>query len=108
MQGCSNLTLTSEDDETNNHSEDVLVLQRITQTVRAVDPRSGTERWNFSVAQHDLELVFPTQCIGNKKSHDLMPLDIEYKVIVPEGLLCAVSRDNPSHVLWKYKVKLIL
>lgn len=80
-------------------------MQRITQTVRAVDPRSGTERWNFSVAQHDLEIVSPTQCIGNVKSHDIVPVDIEYKVIVPEGLLCAVSRDNPNNVIWKHKVR---
>ncbi|XP_043242537.1 eukaryotic translation initiation factor 2-alpha kinase-like isoform X1 [Amphibalanus amphitrite] len=37
-------------------SGDVLVLRQHTQTVRAVEPRSGQERWNFSVSRHELTL----------------------------------------------------
>ncbi len=36
--------------------DDVLVVQRETQTVRAVEPRTGQEKWNFSVSQHSVEL----------------------------------------------------
>ncbi|XP_037071129.1 eukaryotic translation initiation factor 2-alpha kinase 3-like [Pollicipes pollicipes] len=36
--------------------QDVLVLRQHTQTVRAVEPRSGEERWNFSVSRHELAL----------------------------------------------------
>lgn len=37
--------------------EDVLVLQRTQKTVRAVRPRSGFEKWNFSVGNFELKFV---------------------------------------------------
>ncbi|XP_053392542.1 methionine--tRNA ligase-like [Mercenaria mercenaria] len=36
------------------NEEDLLVVSRQTQTVRAVDSRSGSEKWNFSVGEHEL------------------------------------------------------
>ncbi|KAM6912855.1 eukaryotic translation initiation factor 2-alpha kinase 3 [Xenentodon cancila] len=38
-------------------SEDVLLLQRTQKTVRAIRPRSGMEKWNFSVGNFELKLV---------------------------------------------------
>ncbi|CAL1575568.1 unnamed protein product [Knipowitschia caucasica] len=38
-------------------AEDVLLLQRTQKTVRAIRPRSGTEKWNFSVGNFELKLV---------------------------------------------------
>ena len=32
------------------------MVQRETQTVRAVEPRSGQEKWNFSVSTHSIEV----------------------------------------------------
>ncbi|XP_030211699.1 eukaryotic translation initiation factor 2-alpha kinase 3 [Gadus morhua] len=37
--------------------EDVLLLQRTQKTVRAVRPRSGLEKWNFSVGNFELKFV---------------------------------------------------
>ena len=39
------------DGEEGESLDDVIVVQRETQTVRAVEPRSGQEKWNFSVSQ---------------------------------------------------------
>ena len=46
IDGCEKL-----DGEEGESLDDVIVVQRETQTVRAVEPRSGQEKWNFSVSQ---------------------------------------------------------
>ncbi|RVE56950.1 hypothetical protein OJAV_G00211390 [Oryzias javanicus] len=43
--------------EDEGEAEDVLLLQRTQKTVRAVRPRSGTEKWNFSVGSFELKLL---------------------------------------------------
>ncbi|KAM4625548.1 eukaryotic translation initiation factor 2-alpha kinase 3 isoform 2-T2 [Polymixia lowei] len=42
-------------------AEDVLLLQRTQKTVRAVRPRSGLEKWNFSVGNFELKILPETQ-----------------------------------------------
>ncbi|XP_037662711.1 eukaryotic translation initiation factor 2-alpha kinase 3 isoform X2 [Choloepus didactylus] len=37
--------------------EDILLLQRTQKTVRAVGPRSGNEKWNFSVGHFELRYI---------------------------------------------------
>ncbi|KAG8263576.1 Eukaryotic translation initiation factor 2-alpha kinase 3 [Homalodisca vitripennis] len=96
MGGCDNLT----------EAEvvgDVVLVQRQTQTVRAVEPRTGIEKWNFSVGQHELK-VAPGPQIGCYSNPSQQPLsDVQLKVIVPEGLVCAVSKSSPGRVLWSHK-----
>lgn len=88
--------------------DDVIVVRRLTQTVRAVETRTGIERWNFSVGQHELDLVRSADCHDRKFSDiDMAMLDLDIKVIVPEGVICAFSKMDPSVMLWKYKVCLI-
>ncbi|XP_059472098.1 eukaryotic translation initiation factor 2-alpha kinase [Neocloeon triangulifer] len=80
----------------------VLVVQRQTQTIRALEPRTGYERWNFSVAQHDVKLLNDP----NSECHDkerIKDEDLIIKVIVPDGLVCALNKKNPSQVVWKHK-----
>ncbi|XP_030628507.1 eukaryotic translation initiation factor 2-alpha kinase 3 [Chanos chanos] len=47
--------------EEESEPEDVLLLQRTQKTVRAVRPRSGFEKWNFSVGNFELKFVPETQ-----------------------------------------------
>ncbi|XP_075147017.1 pancreatic eIF-2alpha kinase [Haematobia irritans] len=84
--------------------DDVIVVRRLTQTVRAIETRTGIERWNFSVGQHELDMVRSADCHDRKFSDiDMAMLDLDIKVIVPEGVICAFSKSNPSVMLWKYK-----
>ncbi|XP_076830565.1 LOW QUALITY PROTEIN: eukaryotic translation initiation factor 2-alpha kinase 3 [Brachyhypopomus gauderio] len=55
--GCSHWGEEEEEEE----SEDMLLLQRTQKTVRAVTPRSGFEKWNFSVGSFELKFVPETQ-----------------------------------------------
>uniref|UniRef100_A0A8D8ZJP0 non-specific serine/threonine protein kinase n=1 Tax=Cacopsylla melanoneura TaxID=428564 RepID=A0A8D8ZJP0_9HEMI len=82
-------------------TKDMIILQRLTQTVRAVEPRTGSERWNFSVGQHDVKFL-PDE---NSDCHHNTPppVQVKLKVIVPEGLLCAMSKEEPGRVLWQHK-----
>ncbi|XP_078263271.1 eukaryotic translation initiation factor 2-alpha kinase 3 [Rhinoraja longicauda] len=52
MGGCSRW-----DEDVTDQESDLLLLQRTQKTVRAVEPRSGAEKWNFSVGNYDLRFV---------------------------------------------------
>ncbi|KAL6263268.1 hypothetical protein P5V15_006068 [Pogonomyrmex californicus] len=94
VSGCNNDT-----DQQRYMEQDVLIIQRHQQTVRAVEARTGNERWNFSVGQHNVELVSSADC-SNKD----VALDIEIKVVIPDGLVWAINKSNPTVKLWQYKV----
>lgn len=55
------------------------------------------------MGQHDLNLQPFEGCILDTP---LLPKEDEliFKVIVPEGLICAVQKDAPTIVVWKHKV----
>ncbi|KZC04854.1 PREDICTED: eukaryotic translation initiation factor 2-alpha kinase-like [Dufourea novaeangliae] len=97
ITGCTNTTKGESYIE-----KDVLIIQRFQQTVRAVEPRTGNERWNFSVGQHELILA-PQSDVDCQNKVEAFALDIEIKVIVPNGLIWAVSSNDPKIILWQYK-----
>lgn len=87
--------------------DEIIVVRRQTQTVRAVESRTGAERWNFSVGHHELEVLKPENCHAHAFSElDTELLDLQLKVIVPEGIVCAVKKGAPNVVIWKHKVGL--
>lgn len=99
------IKLNDNNEKHNPSVDDVIIIRRQTQAVHAIEPRSGIERWNFSVGHHELDLLKNSECyekFKNNDNTDLLNLDI--KVIVPEGILLAYNRSNSSHILWKYKV----
>lgn len=105
MHGPPRASTIEEDLEHDPLIDDVVIVRRQTQTVRALEPRTGGERWNFSVSNHELELLKPREC--HQRDHteqDKMLWDLELKVIVPEGIICAVSKEAPNVILWQYKV----
>lgn len=119
MHDCRNIT-DFDEDESEKHGpprayqiedlqhdpllDDVIVVRRQTQTVRAVEVRTGAERWNFSVGHHDLEVVKPNDCHAKPNNKlDKSLLDLQLKVIVPEGIICAVRKDTPNIILWQHK-----
>lgn len=85
--------------------DDVLVVRRQTQTVRAVESRTGLERWNFSVGQHELDVMRAADChLEPRNDMEMAVLDVDIRVVVPEGIICAFSKSNPKLLLWKHKV----
>lgn len=79
--------------------DDVVVIRRQTQTVRAIDPRTGIERWNFSVGNHELEILSRDDCHQQHQGGvDLS--DIDLRVVVPEGIICAYSKSTAT-LLWQ-------
>lgn len=110
------------------NEEDLLVVNRQTQTVRAVDSRSGSEKWNFSVGEHELTYIKGQRQVlsGNHgdveddatddvtcdlEDEDTDPIsDMEkfsssVKIVVPEGMIVGVNPDNMQAVTWQYKFK---
>lgn len=84
--------------------DDIIIIRRETQTVRAVEALKGGERWNFSVGTHELELIKSGDCHNRPYSeYDQTLLDLELKVVVPEGIVCAVNKHTPNVILWQYQ-----
>uniref|UniRef100_A0A1S4HBH7 non-specific serine/threonine protein kinase n=1 Tax=Anopheles gambiae TaxID=7165 RepID=A0A1S4HBH7_ANOGA len=85
--------------------EDVLVIRRQTQTVRAVESRTGSERWNFSIGHHEVEKMSNEDCRGGKERREVDPviLDLDLRVIIPEGVICAVRKSAPGEIVWRHK-----
>lgn len=101
-------TSVSEIPDHNALLDDVIVVRRSTQTVRAVEPRTGHEKWNFSIGHHELDMLRSEDCRSNAMDAELDKtlLDLELKVIVPEGVICAVRKSTPTVILWKHKVRI--
>ncbi|VVC32390.1 Hypothetical protein CINCED_3A017374 [Cinara cedri] len=98
MAQCNNITSNS----FTNIDGNILILQRQTQTVRASEPRSGIERWNFSVGLHDLKVIMDlnTNCYTTKPS-----VKLDFKINMPKGVITAVAFDRPHEVVWTHKSK---
>lgn len=81
-----------------HNNEELLIIERNTQTVRAVDPRSGVERWNFSVGLNNVKF-FRENCLESEPNNDW-----EISAIVPDGSLFATPiKPKPNLTSWSYK-----
>lgn len=97
--------------------DDVLVVQRETQVVRAVEPRSGQEKWNFSVSQHTLDLQSGVEDLcddddddkgkdgdGSETEDDADDaVDEQIKAVVSDGIICSVEKARPDLIKWSHK-----
>ncbi|KAM9355748.1 eukaryotic translation initiation factor 2-alpha kinase 3 [Pholidichthys leucotaenia] len=119
--------------EDGGDTEDVLLLQRTQKTVRAIRPRSGMEKWNFSVGSFELRLVpeiksginFLEGEIANndawrenqrvisdepKDAHQPdhhqnqnHHLDLIIKVSVPDWKVMAFSPEPDGQLIWEHQ-----
>ncbi|XP_066590227.1 eukaryotic translation initiation factor 2-alpha kinase-like [Prorops nasuta] len=96
-KGCTNNT-----NKNDYLQQDILVIRRLQQTMRAIEPLTGLERWNYSVGQHDLTLI-PRANVECDEVNSYFSPEIEIKVIIPEGLIWAVNKNNPHIKLWEKK-----
>nr|XP_006629631.1 PREDICTED: eukaryotic translation initiation factor 2-alpha kinase 3 isoform X1 [Lepisosteus oculatus] len=104
--------------------EDVLLLQRTQKTVRAVGPRSGNEKWNFSVGHFELKFVPAVQTAVNYLEgepagggawregqrvicEDDEPKaetrDLVIKVSVPDWKVMAFSNKPGGQLVWEHQ-----
>ncbi|XP_063548313.1 eukaryotic translation initiation factor 2-alpha kinase [Cydia strobilella] len=79
----------------------VLVLRRHANTVRALDPRSGQEKWNFSVAEHQLALSVSPDCLGPATAG---AGQVAVHVAMPEGTV-GVARPGETEYLWQQQLE---
>ncbi|KAM3594723.1 uncharacterized protein V6R79_012831 [Siganus canaliculatus] len=112
-------------------AEDVLLLQRTQKTVRAIRPRSGMEKWNFSVGNFELKLVPEVQSGLNflegeagtgdiwresqrvisdepkereqteNQQNQQQNLDLIIKVSVPDWKVMAFSTEPSGQLVWE-------
>ena len=88
--------------------KNIIVVQRVLHTVKAHLPRSGENKWNFSVSLHDIN-YFPgvnlCEDVKVEPPEDKIREreDIQLKAVVPEGVLCASKNDNNEDILWRRK-----
>ncbi|CAG9112592.1 unnamed protein product [Plutella xylostella] len=77
----------------------LLVLRRHSSTVRALDPRTGSEKWNFSVGEHQLALS-GAECA----SQGPRGADYSIGVALPEGVV-ALTQPDSKLLLWQKKLE---
>lgn len=87
--------------------KDVLVVQRNTQIVKAHEPRTGEEKWNFSVSLHDVDYHPGMELCENVEVKDVEDLqeevEVNLKTVVPEGVVCAVDNTDKQLIKWRRK-----
>ena len=86
--------------------KDVIVVQRVVQTVRAHVPRTGENKWNFSVSLHDINLypgVNLCEDVDLEETDNDTVDDIQLKAVVPEGILCASDKEQTEEIIWRRK-----
>ncbi|XP_038046904.1 eukaryotic translation initiation factor 2-alpha kinase 3-like [Patiria miniata] len=105
--------------------DDIIVIERVQRTCRAVEQRTGAEKWNFSVGQHEVSYL-----PGSHEDEDLSSYDDDYdddyhqatvcveeteeeraarrdlmhpvfKVFISPGTVLAYSENDPGRLLWK-------
>ncbi|MBZ3883292.1 Eukaryotic translation initiation factor 2-alpha kinase 3, partial [Sciurus carolinensis] len=109
-------------DELEEEEEDILLLQRTQKTVRAVGPRSGSEKWNFSVGHFELRYIPDMETragfiesnfrpSGNKEESKIISdvdeqeaamLDTVIKVSVADWKVVAFSKKG-GHLEWEHQ-----
>ncbi|KAL8165928.1 UNVERIFIED_CONTAM: Eukaryotic translation initiation factor 2-alpha kinase 3 [Gekko kuhli] len=110
-----------EDDEV--QQEDILLLHRTQKTVRAVGPRSGNEKWNFSVGHFELRYIpdietragfiegnlksslnkEDSKIISDVEEQEAATKDTVIKVSVADWKVMAFSKQG-GHLEWEYQV----
>ncbi|KAM4867111.1 eukaryotic translation initiation factor 2-alpha kinase 3 isoform 1-T1 [Thomomys bottae] len=120
---CSALGCRRWDSDEMEEEEDILLLQRTQKTVRAVGPRSGSEKWNFSVGHFELRYIPDMETragfiestfkpSGNKEETNIIS-DVEeqeaamldtviIKVSVADWKVMAFSKKG-GHLEWEYQ-----
>ncbi|XP_075840001.1 eukaryotic translation initiation factor 2-alpha kinase 3 [Microtus pennsylvanicus] len=119
---CSALGCRRWDSDDMEEEEDILLLQRTQKTVRAVGPRSGSEKWNFSVGHFELRYIPDMETRagfiestfkpgGNKEDSKIISdveeqegsmLDTVIKVSVADWKVIAFNKKG-GHLEWEYQ-----
>lgn len=116
---CSALGCRRWDSDEMEEEEDILLLQRTQKTVRAVGPRSGSEKWNFSVGHFELRyipdmetragFIESTFKLGGNKEDSKIISDVEeqdvdtvIKVSVADWKVMAFSKKG-GRLEWEYQ-----
>ncbi|XP_064275086.1 eukaryotic translation initiation factor 2-alpha kinase 3 isoform X2 [Passer domesticus] len=109
-------------DDEESEQEETLLLHRTQKTVRAVGPRSGNEKWNFSVGHFELRYVpdietragyiessfkstmnkEETKIISDVDEQEAMMKDTVIKVSVADWKVMAFNRRG-GHLEWEYQ-----
>ncbi|KAI1278088.1 Eukaryotic translation initiation factor 2-alpha kinase [Halotydeus destructor] len=113
--GFSNCFRPSEMNQENDSRREIIMVQRHSQVVRAVDPRTGTERWNFTVGEYEVSLVnAPKKCKVLEEDHQDIDDIHDIRVVVPEGYLYLFNKktkkedwsrkfDSPITGVWEIR-----
>ncbi|XP_062934117.1 eukaryotic translation initiation factor 2-alpha kinase 3 isoform X2 [Cynocephalus volans] len=118
---CSALGCRRWDSDEMEQEENILLLQRTQKTVRAVGPRSGNEKWNFSVGHFELRYIPDMETragfiestfkpSGNKESkiisgveeQEAAMIDTVIKVSVADWKVMAFSKKG-GQLEWEYQ-----
>ncbi|XP_065556872.1 eukaryotic translation initiation factor 2-alpha kinase-like isoform X2 [Artemia franciscana] len=81
-------------------NQELLLVSRITQTVRAVEIRTGVERWNFSVGRHDIAADINYDDAFDQSFRTLNIDFPDLSFAVSDHILHSYDPENLSTVIW--------
>ena len=84
----------------NETNQDLVLIKQITQTVRAIEAKTGKEKWHFSVGNMHINMPHTDDCQSDKLKNNTND-DIILKVIVPDGLVTA--QKDALQDAWDHK-----
>ncbi len=104
----------------NETFDDMFLVKRITQTVRAIEPRTGKEKWHFSVSEPQLSAVPSAHChqdsdtnhFYDERQNEYNVIDnpsqavkeTDFKVLVPNGIISVKKYlKSGDSIQWQYK-----
>lgn len=73
------------------------VIERSTRTVRAIEAKTGAEKWNFSVGTHDIKIP-QMDCIDTHVNYEF-----NISAVLPKGKLNVEVKTNGRYSPWAYE-----
>ncbi|XP_071827738.1 eukaryotic translation initiation factor 2-alpha kinase 3-like [Apostichopus japonicus] len=88
-------------------SDDVIVTKFQQHVVRALDQRTGDEKWNYSVGQHDVKYLvgYETNADEFCRGRDEMLWDesTELRISMEYNMVFGVKETNHREILWSHE-----
>lgn len=73
------------------------VIERSTRTVRAIEAKTGAEKWNFSVGTHDIKIP-QMDCINTRVNYEF-----NISAVLPKGKLNVGVKTEGDYFSWAYE-----
>lgn len=90
-------------------SDDVIVTKFQQQVVRALDQRTGDEKWNYSVGQHDVKYIVgyrsdEDDSVCRSDGEEVLSKDkVQLRISMEYNMVFGVKEKNHREIIWSHE-----